>query len=104
MSSQDNTTMAAIVHVLGLVTWIVGPAIVYFVTEDSFTKENAANALNWQIILTLYLFVAGLSVFVLIGFVLTPLVMLVSLVFCILAAIKASDGEAWSYPATIDIV
>ncbi|WP_227014937.1 DUF4870 domain-containing protein [Natronorubrum aibiense] len=49
-----DTTFAAITHVLGRLTWIVGPLIVLLVTEDEFVEENARNALNWQLMFTIY--------------------------------------------------
>ena len=39
-----------------------------------------------------------------IGFLLIPLILLLNLVFCVLAAIEASNGETWSYPITYDFV
>ena len=104
MSSTDQTTLAAITHVLALFTWVIGPAIVLVASEDEFVKQNAKNALNWQIFFTIYSFVAGLSLLVFVGFVLLPLVLLVNLIFCILAAVKASNNEAWTYPLTVDLI
>ncbi|WP_227014939.1 DUF4870 domain-containing protein [Natronorubrum aibiense] len=42
--------------------------------------------------------------FVLIGLVFLFLVPIVDLIVCVLAAVKANDGEAWKYPATPDLV
>jgi hypothetical protein len=36
-------------------------------TDDEFAEENARNALNWQIMLTIYSAVSAVLVFVLIG-------------------------------------
>jgi len=52
----------------------------------------------------IYGIVAGILVFVGIGFLLVPLILLLNLVFCVLAAVKASNGETWSYPITYDFV
>ena len=102
--TDGDTTVAAIVHVLAIVTWAIGPLIVLVATDDPFVEENARNALNWQIAFTIYMLVSFVLVFVVVGIVPALLLPLVDLVFCVVAAVKAADGEAWSYPATPDIV
>lgn len=99
-----DTTVAAITHLLGLFTWVLGPLLVYIVADDPFVKENAANATNWQIILAVYLVVSGMLVIVLVGLILLPLVAILDLAFCLIAAVKASNGETWSYPLTPDLL
>ncbi len=102
-TSQD-TTMAALTHVLALLTWIVGPLVVLLATDDHFVKENARNALNWQIMFTIYVILSVLLMFVLVGFLFIMILPILDLAFCIIAAVKASEGEAWRYPLTPDIV
>ena len=104
MSAENDTTMAAITHILGLVTWIFGPILMLVISDDPFVEENAKNALNWQIFVGIYFFVSGLLTVVFIGFLLLPVVALIDLVFCVLAAMKANDNESWTYPLTIDLV
>ncbi|ELZ40542.1 DUF4870 domain-containing protein [Halorubrum tebenquichense] len=102
--AKGDTTLAAITHLLALFTWVVGPLVVYVVTDDAFVKENARNALNWQIWLSVYSFVALALVFLFVGFLILPILGLLDTVFVVVAAVKASEGEAWSYPLTIDVV
>lgn len=98
-----NTTMAALTHVLGLFTWL-GPIVVYVATDDPFVKENAAKATNWQISFFLWIVISFALSFVLVGFIGFLLFPVLDLIFCIMAAVKASDGEAWDYPLTLDII
>lgn len=100
----DDTGMAALSHVLALFTGFLGPLIIYLATDDDFAKENARNALNFQIILFIGFFISGILTLVLIGLLLLPILLIVDLVFCILAALKAKDGEAWKYPLTPDLI
>ncbi|NUC73764.1 zinc ribbon domain-containing protein [Haloterrigena sp. SYSU A558-1] len=102
--SNGDTTLAAITHVLALVTWAIGPLIVLVATEDPFVEENARNALNWQIAFTIYMIVSFFLTFIVVGIVPFLVLPVVDLVFCVVAAVKAADGEAWSYPITPDIV
>ncbi len=101
---QPDTTLAAVTHVLALFTWLIGPLIVYLVTEDPFVKQNAANAVNWQIMFALYMIVSFVLVFVLVGILFIFILPLLDLAFVIIAALKAGDGEAWSYPLTPNIL
>jgi uncharacterized Tic20 family protein len=100
----DDTGIAALTHVLGFLTWVLGPLVIYLASDNEFAKENAANALNWQIMVAIYATISGVLVIVLIGFLMLPLVGLLDLIFCILAAVKATDGEAWEYPLAPKIV
>jgi uncharacterized Tic20 family protein len=54
--------------------------------------------------MTIYTLLAGLSLFVLIGFVLLPVALIVNLALVIVASIKASNGEFYRYPFTIRLV
>ena len=85
---------------------IVGPLIVWAIKKDEmpFVNDQGKEALNFQITMTVALIVAGLSVFVLIGFVLFPVVYLFDLIMTIIAAIKANEGVAYRYPLSIRLV
>ena len=73
------------------------------ISDDPFVEENAKNALNWQIFVGIYFFVSRLLTVVFIGFLLLPVVALIDLIFCVLAAMKANDDESWTYPLIIDL-
>ncbi|MDZ5810884.1 DUF4870 domain-containing protein [Halorubrum sp. AD140] len=103
-TTDGNTSMAAITHLLALFTWVIGPLVVLLVTDDEFVKANARTAINWQIWLTIYSLVAVVLILVGIGLLILPLLGLIDTVFVIVAAVKAADGETWSYPLTIDIL
>ncbi len=49
---EERTLSGIFVHVLGLGTGVMLPALVYLVAENEFTRENARNAFNWQVIVT----------------------------------------------------
>ncbi|VTT85682.1 hypothetical protein DM2_564 [Halorubrum sp. DM2] len=42
--------------------------------------------------------------FLFIGFLILPVLGLLDRVFVVIAAVKAFEGEAWSYPLTIDLL
>jgi uncharacterized Tic20 family protein len=62
---------------------------------------HGKNAVNWIISLIIYFVVSLVLCMVGIGFVLLFALGIVGLIFPIIAAIKANDGEAWKYPMAI---
>jgi uncharacterized protein len=96
---------------------IVGPLVVWLVKKSSSPSvdENGKEAINFQLSLTLYLIIAtavtvGLM-FLLIGFLLLPVLIAALIVVPVIdvilvgvAAYKASNGETYRYPLTIRFI
>lgn len=97
--TKDN--MAVLPHILAIFTGFVGPLITMIAGEGEL-KEHSKKALNWQISLLIYMFISTILMFILIGFLIFPVLIVMNFVFCILAAVKAADGEVWDYPVTIN--
>ncbi len=85
---------------------IIGPLVIWLLKKQEMPAVDAhgKESLNFQISMTLYTFLAGLSCFVFIGFVLLPVVLVANLVLIIIASIKASNGEFYRYPLTIRLI
>lgn len=101
---EIDRTLAILAHILSLVAGFIPALIIFLVAKDNFSKENAKNALNWQISSIIYMIVSFILIFVLIGFLLFPAVIILNLVFTIIATVKASNGETWKYPLAIPFV
>ena len=72
--------------------------------ESDFIAEQAKEAMNFQISMTLYILVSILLIFVVIG---TPIligVVLFDILMTNVAAVKANEGEAYQYPFTIRVL
>lgn len=84
----------------------LGPLVVWLVKrhDDPFVEMHAREALNFNLSILLYAAVAFVLIFVFIGFLLLPLIGVMWLVFTIIAAIRASNGEGYRYPLTIRLV
>jgi uncharacterized Tic20 family protein len=82
---------------------IVVPLVIWLVKRSDSPEIDATGkeVLNFQISYTIYSLIAGGLCFVLIGFVILPVVLLVWLVSIIIATVKTSNGESYRYPATI---
>ncbi|MBD2231762.1 DUF4870 domain-containing protein [Phormidium tenue] len=85
---------------------IIGPLVIWLVKRDemSFVNDQAREALNFNISMTIYMVVAGVLIFVLIGIPLMIVLGIAWLVLVILAAVKANEGTAYRYPLTLRLV
>jgi hypothetical protein len=85
---------------------VVGALIIWQIKKDqhAFVDEQGKEAFNFQSSMLIYGLVAGLLCFACLGFVLLPAVMIVDIVFVIIAAIKANNGEHCRYPLSIRFI
>lgn len=78
--------------ILPLIIWLVKK------TESENVAYHAKEALNFHITVFLAAIVCWVLMFVLIGFLLLPLLGLTALVLAIMAAVKSANGERYRYP------
>ena len=85
---------------------VLGPLVVYLIQKDrsGLAADQAKEALNFQISVTLYLIISLILCVVGIG-----LLMLIALVFfevvcVIIATVRAHNGVAYRYPLTFRLV
>jgi hypothetical protein len=85
---------------------LVGPFIVWQVKKDQspFVDDQGKESLNFQISMSLYLIVAGLTFCIGIGIVLLPIVYFFGWVMLIIASVKSNQGERYRYPLTIRLI
>lgn len=104
--SKDSMNMAMLAHLLAIFTGFLGPLIIWLIKKDDapFVDRHGKEALNFQLTILIAMFISGILTFACIGFVLMPIVWVVDLIFCIIAAIKASKGEEYRYPLTLRLV
>ena len=119
MSAQEERTWSILAHLsmfLNLVTGFLGPVaalIIYLVYKDR-SQKVAFNALQsmwyqigWLVILAVGWTLTTLLLVVLIGFVLIPVMAIVSVVPFVhagYAAYRVSNGEDYRYPFAADLV
>ncbi|PKQ31372.1 MAG: DUF4870 domain-containing protein [Actinobacteria bacterium HGW-Actinobacteria-2] len=111
MAGEEENMWASAAHWSALVASVVGlgfagPLIVYLAKsqESARVREAAAESLNFEITYILALIVSVLAMFLFIGFITTPVIIVGWLVLRILAAVAASRGEQYRYPVNIRIV
>lgn len=105
-SLDDQRGMAALAQVLAIFTGFLGPLVIWFMArpDQPFVKHHAAESLNFQITVTIAAFVSALSILVLIGIVLLPVVLIGAFVLEIVAAVAANRGEWYRYPVNLRLV
>ena len=105
---QDQRTMSLLAHLLGIVTGPIGALIIWLVSKDDASKgfvvDQSKEALNFQITVFIAIVISWILAFVLIGLLLMPLVGIANLVLCIIAGIKANNGESYRYPFALRLV
>ncbi len=111
--NKDARMWAMICHLAGLaglvvpvVGCIIGPLIVWQIKKEefAFVDEQGKEAVNFQISMLIYGIVAGLLCFACVGLVLLPAVAIFDLIFLLIAAVKANNGEHYRYPLTIRFI
>ncbi len=104
--SSDDKNIATITHLGGTVFSFVPGLLVWILKKDdsAYLADQAKEALNFQITMLIAQFIAWILVWVLIGFFLIPLIWLLNVVFCIIAAISSSKGETYRYPFCLRLI
>lgn len=111
-TANDDKTLGIVAHVLLILTWWLGPLILWVIKKDQkgFAEHHAREALNFGITLTLayivVLIVSTILAFITLGltFMLPMLVWVAGVVFGILAAMSANKGELYRYPVSLRLV
>ncbi len=106
LAVNDERNLGMLCHLLGIFTGFLGPLILWLVKKDesSFLDDQGKEALNFQITLMLGYLISGVLTAVLIGFLMIPVLLIAGVVFCIIAGIKASQGERYRYPLTLRLL
>ena len=99
--------LSALVSIVGIPFGnILGPLTLWLIKKDEFpiVDVEGREALNFQLSMTIYSMGAFMLCFVFIGFLLIIPLIIANLIFVIVAAVKASNGESYQYPLTIRFI
>jgi len=93
-------SLAALVHLSGIFTLFIGPLVVYLSRRDepARIRDAAREALNFQSTLLLAWIVTIMIFVVLIGFLMLPILALISIALPVWAAASTAKGEDFRYP------
>jgi len=104
--SAEERQWALFAHLSALVGYIIpfgsiiGPLVIWQIKKNEmpFVDDQGKEALNFQITIAILAIVCFILIFILIGILLLWVLAIVNLVFIILAAIAANNGQAYRYP------
>lgn len=85
---------------------IIGPLIVWLVKKDELMDVDihGKESVNFQISMTLYTIVSVFLCFILIGFLILPVLITANVILVIIASSKANSDELYQYPFTIRLI
>lgn len=85
---------------------LIAPIVLWQVKKDALPELDAHGKViaNWIISELIYGFVFFLLTFVLIGVPLLVVLSFLSIIFPVIGAIKANNGELWRYPLSLSFI
>jgi len=98
--------LALFIPIIPIIGNVIGPLIIWQIKKDDypFVDEQGKEAVNFQISMLIYGVIAAILIFACIGAVLLPAVIIFDVVFLLIAAVKANNGQHYRYPLTIRFI
>ncbi|MEV4412621.1 DUF4870 domain-containing protein [Catellatospora sp. NPDC049609] len=107
-ANADDKTWALIAHFGGIVVGFLAPLVAMLVkgNESPTVKAHAVEALNFQITATIAYVVTFILSVCSLGFLffLPFIVWILVIIFCVLAGMKANEGQLYRYPGTLRLI
>lgn len=104
----EDRTMALLAHVLGIVTSIIAPLVIWLINKDkpdkAFVNEHAKEALNFQITLLIVYVIGMVLTIILIGPLINLAAWVAGLILAIMAGMKANEGGSYRYPFALRLI
>ena len=111
---KDENTLGIVCHLLSFAQFvlvipfgnIVGPLVLWLIKrgESPYLDAHGKEVLNFNLSWAIYGIVAAILCFVLVGFIVAPVLFIAWIVFVIMGSIKASEGKLYRYPLTIRMI
>lgn len=106
--STEDKNLAMLTHLSGILFGFIVPLIVWLMNKDNPAKGYLATeskeALNFQITILIGYVICWFLMFIVIGIFLLPLLWILDLVFCILAAMAVSSQGSYRYPFAVRLI
>src|SRR3954468_15096592 len=106
MIKSDERMLAAGIYVLSIFFPVIAPLVIWLIKKDesSFIDYHGREYFNFLISYTIYFFVSGILTIILIGFVALAVLGVMLVVFTIIAAIKAYEGNEYRFPLIFRLI
>nr|WP_263314914.1 DUF4870 domain-containing protein [Mammaliicoccus sp. Marseille-Q6498] len=102
-TTDDERLFGMLIYLTSFFTYLVAPLIIWLIKREnsSFVDKIGKDFLNFYISYTIWSFIAGLLCIVLIGLLIIPILVILLIVFTIIGAVKAYNGETYLPPLSI---
>ncbi|MFS0776508.1 DUF4870 domain-containing protein [Neobacillus sp. 3P2-tot-E-2] len=106
MIKSEERMLAAILYVVSLFFPIIGPLVIWLLKKDesSFINYHGREYFNFFISYTVYSVISGILIFLIVGIFLLWILGLMALVFTIIAAVKAYEGNEYRFPLIFRVI
>jgi uncharacterized protein len=106
VSESDEKTWGIISHITIPFFGFIGPLIAYLVYKDrsAWLKDVTTEALNFSILYSIAYLISVITISILIGLILWPLVFIAALIFCIMGTVAANKHEFYKYPINVRFI
>jgi uncharacterized Tic20 family protein len=106
MVTKEERSWGILLHLSGLTGMVfpfgnlIAPLVLWLIRKDqsTFLDDQGREVLNFQISFSIYIIISAVLIFLLIGFVILPLVLIAGVVLMIIAAIRVNEGTWYRYP------
>jgi len=104
--------LAMVTHLLGFAGMvfpfgnIIGPLVIWLMKreESEYLDIHGKEVLNFQISMIIWFTISGVLALVIVGFVIMAVLGILSVIWTIMGAIRASAGEYYRYPITVRFI
>jgi uncharacterized Tic20 family protein len=103
LSQSDARLWSVLAHVGMIVTTFIAPLIIWavFKDRDPVVRQNAAAATNFGFLIAFGYVVGTVLLIILIGGLIMAAAQIVAIVFGIIAALRAYNGDVYPYPFNV---
>jgi uncharacterized Tic20 family protein len=105
---QEDRTLAMLTHLSGIILGCVVPLVIWLINKEKSDKgwltDQAKEALNFQITILIGYIAGTVLTIILIGPLISLAAWVVSVIFSIIAGLKANEGVAYRYPFAIRLI
>lgn len=103
MTTEDERLFSMLIYLLSFVFPVVAPLVIWILKKDQsdFVDYHGREYFNFLLSYFIYSVVSGILVIILIGILLLIALGIMAVVFTIVAAVKAYEGEKYRFPMVI---
>lgn len=105
-NNHEEKNMVVLLHALSFVTGFIGPLLIWLMKREDSTliDQQGKDVLNFHISFYIYTFISACSMFIFIGILILPIVMLIYFILMIVGLVSALNHGQYKYPLTISFL